>query len=382
MTRKLYYEDCHLAEFTARVISCEASDKGWLIQLDATAFYPEGGGQACDLGRLDDVPVLDVRERDQQIVHLCQAPLTPGQQVECRIDYRRRFDLMQQHTGEHILSGILHRRYGFHNVGFHMGSDMVTVDFDGVIPTESLPEIELELNRAIWQNLPVRCWIPSPEELPQVTYRCKRALPWPVRIVEVPGFDACACCGVHVLHTGEVGLAKIFSAIPCRGGTRMEMACGHRALRLLNQAFDQNRQVSQAFSAKWQETGDAARQMNAMLENEKNRRLQLQKQILAGITETYVNHGNVLHFEPGLEPVQVRELADSIAQVCGGISAVFSGEDSQGYSYALVTRAGDLRELGKAMTAALSGRGGGKPVCQQGRVSADEAAIRAFFQNR
>ena len=379
-TKKLYYEDPHARVCQSRVLSCLETPRGWEITLDATVFYPEGGGQACDLGTLGTVRVLDVRERGHEVIHLCDGPLAVGETVEGRIDWQRRFDLMQQHTGEHILSGILHRRFGFHNVGFHMGSDMVTVDFDGVIPTEDLPDIELEVNRAVWQNLAVKCWVPSPEELPGVVYRCKRALPWPVRIVQVPGFDSCACCGVHVSHTGEVGLVKIFSAIPCRGGTRMEMACGYRAYRLLNTAFDQNRQVSQAFSAKWQETGDAARQMNAALEAEKNRRVQLQRRIQGDICKNYVNCGNVLRFEPDLDPVQVRELADGIAEVCGGTAAVFSGTDDRGYSYALVTRAGDLRELGKAMTAALSGRGGGKPVCQQGRISAGEAAIRAFFR--
>ncbi len=381
-TKKLYYEDAHAAFCKSRVLSCRETPRGWEVTLDATVFYPEGGGQACDLGYLGSARVLDVREGEDGIIHLCDAPLAVGEILEGRIDYSRRFDLMQQHTGEHILSGILHRRYGLHNVGFHMGSDTVTVDFDGLIPAPELPDIELEVNRAIWQNLEVKCWIPTPEELPGVVYRSKRALPWPVRIVQVPGFDSCACCGIHVKHTGQIGLVKIFSAIPCRGGTRMEMASGHRALRLLNLAFDQNRQVSQAFSAKWQETGDAARQMNAALESEKLRRTQLQRQILEDIARNYVNCGDVVHFEPGLEPVQVRELADGIAEHCGGTAAVFSGQDSQGYSYALVTREGDLRGLGKAMTAALSGRGGGKPICQQGRVQADKAAILAFFENR
>ena len=381
-TRKLYYEDAHAVSCQSRVLSCAQTSKGWEITLDATVFYPEGGGQACDLGTLGNVRVLDVRERGEDIIHLCDGPLEVGETLEGKIDWQRRFDLMQQHTGEHILSGILHRRYGFHNVGFHMGSDMVTVDFDGVIPTEDLADIELEVNRAIWQNLAVKCWVPAPEERPGVVYRCKRALPWPVRIGQVPGFDSCACCGVHVKHTGEVGLVKIFSAIPCRGGTRMEMACGHRAYRLLNVAFDQNRQVSQAFSAKWQETGDAARQMNAALEAEKSRRVQLQRRIQGDICKNYVNYGNVLHFEADLDPVQVRELADGIAEVCGGTAAVFSGDDARGYSFALVTRTGDLRELGKAMTSALSGRGGGKPICQQGRVAAPEARIRAFFRDK
>ena len=323
--------------------------------------------------------MLDTREQGENLVHLCEAPLTLGETVEGIIDYDRRFDRMQQHTGEHIVSGIINRRYGFHNVGFHMGSDVVTIDFDGVIPVEDLPAIEAEANRAVWLNTPVRCWIPSEEQLPGVAYRTKRALPWPVRIVEVPGFDSCACCGVHVAATGEIGIIKLFTAIPCRGGTRMEMACGRPALALLNQAYDQNRQVSQAFSAKITETGDAARRMNEVLAQQKYRIAELEKQIFLGIAKSYVNFGDVLHFESDLDSVAVRELADAIGEVCGGRAAVFSGSDGAGYAYCLVTRQGDLRQFGREMTTALRGRGGGKPNFQQGRVQAAKAKIEAFF---
>ena len=337
-TRKLYYEDCHLFAFSAVVLSCEKAEKGYEVILDATAFYPEGGGQACDLGVLGGVRVLDVQEKGEQVVHLCENPLPVSETVEGEIDYRRRFLLMQQHSGEHILSGVIYRRYGYHNTGFHMGSEDITVDFDGVIPAEDLPEIEAEVNRAVWENIPIRCWYPSPEELPKVFYRTKKALPWPVRIVEVPGYDSCACCGVHVAKTGEIGLVKLFSVIGFRGGSRMEMACGAHALEMLNRAFAQNKLVSQAFSAKWQDTGEAAQRMNQALETEKCKVNQLQKQIFTHIAESYVNCGNVLRFEPGLQSVQIRELADAIAENCGGVAAVFSGEDGKGYGYAMVTR--------------------------------------------
>ena len=381
-TRKLYYEDCHLTHFSGKVLSCQETEKGWLVILDATAFYPEGGGQACDLGELGTARVLDVQEQGETVVHLCDAPLEVGATVEGTIDYARRFDLMQQHTGEHIISGIVHRRYGYHNTGFHVGSEVLTVDFDGVIPAEDLAAIEAEANEAVWRNLVLRCWYPSPEELPTVGYRTKRELPWPVRIVEIPEYDKCACCGIHVGATGEVGVIKIFSTMGFRGGTRMEMACGKRALDILNAAFDQNRQVSQAFSAKIMETGEAARRMNDMLNQEKFRCTGLQKQLLEGIAKDYVNHGEVLHFEDGLDPVLVRELADRIAEYCGGRAAVFSGTDAEGYSYCLAIRQGDLRELGKAMTAQLNGRGGGKPNFQQGRVSAGREQIEEFFRGR
>ena len=379
MTRKLYYEDCHMSHFQAQVTGCEKCEKGYEIRLDVTAFYPEGGGQACDLGTLNGAQVLDVWEREEEILHLCEAPLEVGSTVEGIIDYDRRFDLMQQHTGEHIVSGIINRRYGFHNVGFHMGSAMIEIDFDGVVPAEDLRSIEQEANSALWQNLPVRCWYPTEEELPHVFYRTKRALPWPVRIVQVPEFDSCACCGVHVARTGEVGLIKLFSVVSLRGGCRIEMSCGARALKLLNQAFDQNRLVSQAFSAQWFETGEAARKMNEALSGEKFRMAQIQKRIFEMIAKDYVNFVDVVHFEPDLDSTQVRMLADAIAQRCDGTVAVFSGTEEEGYAYAMVDHKKDLRTFGKEMTAALNGRGGGKPNFQQGRVAAKRQEIEAFF---
>ena len=381
MTRKLYYEDCHLAAFSAAVTGCTQTEKGYEVTLDATAFYPEGGGQACDLGALNGVTVLDVRERGEEIIHLCEQPLEVGAQVEGVLDYGRRFDLMQQHTGEHIVSGIIHRRYGYHNVGFHMGANFTEIDFDGVIPAEDLEKIEAEANAALWKNLRVNCWYPSEEELPNVFYRTKKALPWPVRIVEIPGYDSCACCGVHVARTGEVGLVKLFSMTGLRGGSRIEMACGGRALELLNRVYRQNTLVSQAFSAKIFETGSAAQRMNEALAAEKFRATSLQRKLFAITAESYVNSGNVLHFEDGLESALVRELADGIAAVCGGRAAVFSGSNETGFSYCLATREGDLRAFGKEMNAALNGRGGGKPNFLQGSVKAAKAEIEKFFEN-
>ena len=379
-TRKLYYEDCHLTAFSAQVLGCEQTEKGWQIILDATAFYPEGGGQACDLGVLGGVRVLDVRETGETVVHLCDGPLAVGETVEGKIDYDRRFDLMQQHTGEHIVSGIIHQWFGYHNVGFHMGAELVTIDFDGPIPAADLPRIELAANRAVWENKPMHIWYPSEEELPTVGYRSKRALPWPVRVVEVPNYDKCACCGVHVAQTGEIGIIKLFSCVKFHEGVRIEMACGGRALRYLTAAYEQNRQVSQAFSAKIMETGEAARRMNEQLAAEKFRAAGLQKQVFASIATVCRGAGNVLRFEDDLAPVQVRELCDAIGQVCGGMAAVFSGNDETGYSYCLMERGGDLRSFNKAMTAALSGRGGGKPEYQQGSVKADRTAIEAYFK--
>ena len=372
--RKLFYEDCNLREFTAYVTGCEKCETGWAVTLDRTAFYPEGGGQACDMGTLGGAKVLDVQEQGEQILHYCDGPLTVGQEVAGSIDWERRFDLMQQHTGEHIISGLLHQKFGYHNTGFHVGADTMEVDFDGPVSPEDLAEIEFRANQAIWQDIPLKCWVPDPEELKTVFYRTKRELPWPVRIVQVPGYDSCACCGIHVVSTGQVGLIKILSASALRGGIRLQMVCGGRAYRWITKVFEENRKVSQAFSAKMDATGEAARKMNEALAAEKQKVASLYGKIFDSVAQSYVGKENVLHFEDGLEPGQVRLLADRIAGKITGWCAVFSGG-----SYCLAARQGDLRQLNKDMTAALDGRGGGKPNFQQGSVRADKEQIQAFF---
>lgn len=377
--RKLYYEDSHLKEFTAGVTSCTRQEKGWLVTLDATAFYPEGGGQACDLGTLADAQVLDVQERDGAVVHLCDRPLPVGETVRGVIDWKRRFDLMQQHSGEHMVSGVVYKRYGYHNVGFHMGQEVVTIDFDGVIPAEDLPEIQEEVNRWIWNDIPLRCWVPDREELPKVRYRTKKELPWPVRIVEIPGVDSCACCGVQVKRTGEVGLVTLLSCVRFHQGVRIEMACGGRAFAILSRVYEQNRQVSQAFSAKIMETGEAARRMNEQLAAEKYRAVSLEKRLFAAIAKQYEGKENVLHFEKGLSSGAVRELADAIAEFCTGAAVVLSGEDDGRYSICIISKHRDVRALGMEAAKALSGRGGGKPCAYQGSLQATRGEIEKFF---
>ena len=378
-TKKLYYEDSHMKTFKSRVLSCDAVEKGYQVELAATAFYPEGGGQACDLGTLNGVAVLDVREADGKILHLCAQPLEPGTEVEGRIDWQRRFDLMQQHSGEHMVSGTVHRMFGWHNVGFHMGSDVITIDFDGPIPQEALARIEQEVNQKIWEDLPLHCWYPAEEELPQIPYRTKRQLPWPVRIVEIPGVDLCACCGTHVKSTGEIGFVKLFSCVKFHQGVRIEMACGARALDFLSKVYEQNRQVSQAFSAKVLETGAAADKMNEALAAEKYKTTALQRQVFAAIAQDYKGHKDVVHFAQDLSPAGVRELAEAIAGVCTGVAAVFSGSDGR-WDVCLASPGNDVKELGSRMAKALGGRGGGKPGFFQGQVRAQKTAILDFFQ--
>ena len=377
--KKLYYEDSHLREFTATVTGCTESKGGWAVTLDATAFYPTGGGQECDLGVLGGANVLDVKEQGEDIIHLCDAPVEVGSTVTGSIDWERRFDHMQQHSGEHLVMGKIYEKFGYHNVGFHMGGHLVTIDLNGPVTWEDLMEIEDKVNTWIWENRPVRTWYPSPEELPNVKYRSKKALPWPVRIVEFEGADVCACCGTHVKYTGEIGMVKFVSCIKFKEGVRIELASGKRALKLYQNIFEQNRQVSQTFSAKILETGAAAQKFNEMLLQEKYRNVGLQRKIFTAVADSYAGKSRALHFEEGLQPGQVRELADAIAEKAE-TAIVLSGSDEGGYAICIISKTADKRELGKAVNAALNGRGGGKPGAFQGSIKATRTAIEEFFR--
>ena len=377
-TIKLYYEDSFLTEFSAVVTGCQEGKKGFEVTLSATAFYPEGGGQPCDTGILGDARVLDVRERGEDVIHFCDKPLSVGSSVTGRIHWDRRFDFMQQHSGEHIISGLIHEKFGYHNVGFHLGNDVVTIDFDGPMTLEDLLQIEEKANRYIWQDQEVRCWYPSPEELPQVDYRRKKDLPWPVRIVDFPGVDICACCGTQVKRTGQIGLVKILSCVKFHEGVRVEMLSGGRAMTHLAAVYEQNRLVSQAFSAKIPETGAAAQRMNAQLSAEKIRAANLQKRLFKFIAQTYDGQPFALHFEEDLSSAAIRELADSMAEYCG-IAAVCSGNDSSGYGLCIISKTEDVRPLGKAAADTLQGRGGGKPNAFQGNFKASRKEIEDFF---
>ena len=228
---KLFENDSYLTRFTARVLSCAQGKKGYDVTLDQTAFFPEGGGQPYDTGTLGGVQVLEVHDRGGQIVHTCAAPLEVGSQVEGIVDWERRLDHMQQHSGEHIVSGLAHAKYGCDNVGFHMGSDVVTIDLNVELDQQQLEELELEANRYLWQDRPVQLLYPTSDELERMDYRSKKAIQGQVRIVTFPGVDTCACCGTHVRSAGQVGLIKLLSVQRFRDGVRIELVCGGRALR-------------------------------------------------------------------------------------------------------------------------------------------------------
>ena len=382
-TEKLYYANPFLTEFTAVVQSCEAGKNGFLVTLDRTAFYPEGGGQPADHGTLGDARVLDVHEKQGVVFHTLDKKVEIGETVTGRIDWARRFDHMQQHSGEHIISGILCADYHCDNVGFHMGADTVTIDYNTDISWEQAMDAERKANEIIWADRPVEIAYPSREELKSIDYRSKKELTGQVRIVTFPGADCCACCGTHVLRAGQVGLVKVLSVQKFREGVRMEILCGQRALRFLSTVYDQNRTVAQALSVKPDQTAAAVERTLSELHGVKLRMAELEEASNLAAAKEYAGQGDVLLFRSPMTSDAVRRLADAVAKECGGLAAVFAGEDGGKYSYALVrSDGGDIAPLVKSLNAALHGRGGGRNGFAQGSVEAARQEIEAFWKNR
>ena len=378
-TRRLYYEDVYIKEFKAKVKECRKGEKFYEILLDQSAFYPEGGGQPCDLGTLGGAEVKDVQEKDGELIHYMETSFDPGDEVQGKINWGRRFDLMQQHSGEHIVSGLVHEKYGYDNVGFHMSSDVITIDFSGVLTEEQLAGIEEETNRKIWENEEVEIFYPKKEELERLSYRSKKELTGKVRLVQFPGADLCACCGTHVMRAGEIGMVKLLTVEKFREGVRVTMISGRRVLDYLNMVNGQNHQISVKLSAKTEETAQAVERLHEENYRLKGQILHLTQELCDTEAKRFEGAGNVLIFHEGLEGDSVRKMADAVMETCAGCCAVFSRNEDGSYKYAMGEKNGDLRQFTKEMNQALNGRGGGKPFFVQGSVKAEEDEIRRFF---
>ena len=379
-TEKLYYADPFLKEFTATVLDCQAGKNGYTVTLDRTAFYPEGGGQPADHGTLDGAAVTDVHEKNGVIFHNVDRAVEIGKTVSGFIDWARRFDHMQQHSGEHICSGLICGRYGCDNVGFHMGTDIVTIDFNADIPWEELLEIEGQANRYIQEDHPIDIQFHRGAELDAIDYRSKKPLEGDVRIVAFPGADCCACCGTHVLRSGQVGLVKFLSVQKFRDGVRIELLCGQRALDYLSRTWEQAKAIGQHLSVKPVDAAAAVERLEGELSALKMRCAGLEEAVFAGIAAEQAGKGNVLLFQPPMKPDSVRKLADAVSKACGGLAAVFAGEGSH-YAYALGRADGqDISAAVKALNGGLHGRGGGRNGFAQGSVEAAQSAIEAFFK--
>ena len=379
-TEKLYYADPFLKDFTATVLDCQPGKNGFVVTLDRTAFYPEGGGQPADHGTLDGAAVTDVHEKNGVILHNVDRAVEIGKTVASTIDWDRRFDHMQQHSGEHICSGIICGRYHCDNVGFHMGTDMVTIDFNADIPWEELLEIEAQANRYICEDHPIDIQFHRGAELDTIDYRSKKPLDGDVRIVAFPGADCCACCGTHVLRSGQVGLVKFLSVQKFREGVRIELLCGKRALDYLSRTWEQAKAIGQRLSVKPVDAAAAVERLEGELSAAKLRCAQLEESVFAAIAQEQSGKGDTLLFQPPMKPDSVRKLADAVSKTCGGLAAVFAGEGTH-FAYALGQADGqDISAQVKAINSALHGRGGGRNGFAQGSVEATQSDIEAFFK--
>ncbi len=382
MTERLYYQDPHLFEFSAEVTACVPENDGFAVTLDRTAFYPEGGGQPSDLGFLNDIPVTFVKENDGEVRHLCPQALAVGQTVNGRVDAERRLDLMQQHSGEHIASGLICRHFHCDNVGFHIGDPFVTIDYNIPISWEELKVVEDEANAAVRANRPVHIWYPSKEELDALDYRSKKALSGDVRIVEYPDVDICACCGTHVSFTGEVGLIKFVSVQSHRGGVRIEMLSGKRAFDYIRRITEENHSVSVQLSAKETETATAVARLQKEARAMHERLALLETQAVERKAAELTGRGDVLLEEAGMSVDSVRRLCSAVSERCGGFCGVLSDCGEDGIRYAFAQEGGDLRELTKAVNTAFAGRGGGKPFFTQGTLHGEVGAVTRFLKEQ
>lgn len=345
-TRKLYYEDPFQKGFATTVVSCDAVKGGYAVVLAETAFYPEGGGQPYDTGVLGEANVLEVHEKNGVITHLCDKPLEVGKSVSGKIDWARRFDHMQQHSGEHICSGLICERFHCDNVGFHMGADVVTIDFNADISWDELMEIEQLANLYIYEDHPIDIQFYRGAELDKVDYRSKKPLEGDVRIVSFSGADCCACCGTHVVRSGQVGLVKFLSVQKFRDGVRIELLSGKRAHRYLSECWAQDVRIAQALSVKPNASFAGVERVLAELSALKQRCAKLEESVFAQTAAQYEGKGDVLLFEDEMSGDSLRKLCDAVTNHCGGRCAVFAGADGA-YKFAIGHVGGDLRELTK-----------------------------------
>ena len=368
-------------EFDAVVLSCINKDKYYEVVLDRSAFFPEGGGQRGDVGMLGGSEVTDTVERDGLVIHKCKTPLPEGAAVHGSVNREVRTGRMQNHSGEHLLMGFIHRKTGFDNVGFHLGDDMVTLDLNGVIEEDELLECEKAANEAIAADLPISISYPEKEELAGIEYRSKKEIEGRVRLVTIGDLDICACCAPHMPSTGRIGIVKVLSSEHYKGGTRIYLACGLYALKHIRDRFESVTAVSRLLSAKPEKITDGVKRLldengslkQKIYESEKKKT----EDIIAGIRNE--SRKSFCIFAEGLDINRLRDIANAAVKHTDGAAGVF-GREKEGYTYIIASEKINLRERTKEINAAISGRGGGSPAMIQGSASAPAEVIGEFFK--
>jgi alanyl-tRNA synthetase len=387
MTERLYYTDSYCTRFSARVIERLTWDGQPAVLLDRTAFYPTGGGQPADQGALGGVAVLDVvvREEDGEIVHVLKhaLPETGGGEVEGEVDWPRRFDHMQQHTGQHVLSAAFEHVLDADTVGFHLGSETCTVDIDAprLDPAAAEPVEELA-NRVTWENRPVNVRPVGADELDALPLRRPPTVEGPVRIVEIADFDVNPCGGTHVARTGEIGIIKIVRFDYRGDETRVEFLCGDRALRdyraknkMVNQLAGRLTVGHWELDQAVERLQDEAKQLRRDLRRVRQRSLEMEANELAEGAVARGPYRVVRRVWEGREPRELRGLAQELAQRLGVVALLAGVAGRAHLCFACAEEAGlDVATLLREACARLGGQGGGRPHLAQGSAPTTDVA--------
>lgn len=377
-TDKLYDIDSYMSTFDALVLSCEKYEGGYNIVLDRTAFFPEEGGQTADTGVIGNAKVLNVKEKDGILFHYCDLPLEVGKVHTAHLDFDARFDKMQNHTGEHIVSGITHSLYGYENVGFHLSDNLVSLDFDGPLTREQLDKIEVLANRAICENVPIKAYYPSSQELKKINYRSKLDLEENVRIVTIEGYDNCACCAPHLKTSGEVGIIKLLDFEKHKNGVRIYIKCGMRALCDYRERYHSTQKISQLLCSKQDEVALSVAALCEEKEEMKYKMGGLQKKVIDyAIKSITPPEENLIVFEDDLDADNMRYYANGATPLCK-IFAIFVGKDGN-YNYICSSKSENMKGFAVSLNKSLNGRGGGSERMIQGTVYADKNQIKSFF---
>ncbi len=380
MTEKLYDNDSFLKEFTAEIIECYSADGGYAAVLDRTAFFPEGGGQPSDTGFLNGTEVFDVQIKNGVIYHYTHEPFKKGECVTGKINFNRRFDFMQQHSGEHIVSGTAHRIYGCENVGFHLSDDIVTLDFDKPLTPEQISNIEKLSNQAVFSDKEIYTYYPNDDELKAITYRSKKEIEGAVRIVEIKDTDICACCAPHVKSTGQIGLIKLLSAERLRGGVRIEIKCGGRALFDYNERYKNTASIGEKLAVKYNETFAAVERLADNINKLKYTVTGLKKRLTEEKVKSFCNKSVVsAEFEDDFDIKEMQIYADALYKKAGGIRGVFSRQQDGVMMFAICGQADELEHFFVLFKERFQVKGGGRNGMVQGSVSADETELKKFF---
>lgn len=369
-TVKLYETDSYIKEFTVTVISCEENNGEYYAVLDRTAFFPEGGGQNADTGKINGANVLDVQIKDGIIYHKVDKPLQVGETVKGIIDWEVRFSRMQNHTAEHLVCGIIHSNYGYNNVGFHMNDSFVTLDTDGPLTEDDIKQIELEANKAIYTNKSVNVIFPNADEIENYDYRSKLDITENLRLVEIEDYDLCACCATHVAKTGEIGVIKILSFIPYKKGTRIEMVAGILAFNDYCKLHNSNKSIMNLLSSKRDEVFEATQKIHSDLSFLRTENKKLSAELAVSQMEKYEIKDSVCLFVKNASYDELRSCINTLIDRFDYCCA-FSNTNENSYIYAVASKDKNIREIIQKLNNAFNGKGGGRDFYAQGKITAN-----------